>query len=178
MRFGALALPVVAVWAVAIAMGACGTEEWSFYDPASEHLEAGIEAEASLEAEVYAPDGDDAQEDGEAADGACDPDASRCPVSCAGGMPCPASAPVCTPPHAICQPCHSNQDCDTVRSGPICTPSGTCAPECSSDRGCPSSHPRCDRPIGRCVRCLDNGDCPSGDVCVASSLSCAPAHNP
>ena len=178
MRFAALAVRIAAAWAVAIVMGACGTEEWSFNDPASEHPEAGLEAEASLEADVYGPDGDDVHGDGAAADGACAADGARCPISCDGGMPCPATAPVCTQPHAICQPCQSNQDCDTVHSGPICTPSGTCAPECSSDRGCPSSHPRCDRPIGRCVRCLDNSDCPSGDVCVASSLSCEPAHNP
>jgi hypothetical protein len=181
MRRAALALPVAAALPIAFVFAACGNQEWSFYDPmATSPAEASLDADAGLEDEPTfdAADGDAMRDDGEAADGACDPDASRCPVSCAGGVPCPASAPVCTQPHAICQPCYSNQDCSDVRSGPVCTQSGTCAPECNSDRSCPGSRPRCARSIGRCVRCLNDADCPSGDVCVSSSLSCEPAHNP
>jgi Cys-rich repeat protein len=72
--------------------------------------------------------------------------------------------------------CRSNQDCQYVRSGPICAPDGECVPECSSDRSCPNSRPHCDRPIGRCVRCLNDDDCPAGDVC--STHSCVPARDP
>jgi hypothetical protein len=170
MRLAALALPVAAVFPIGVASGACGTQEWAFYSPApAPSGEASLDgAEAILDAAVLVD-----ADDGDALDGTCGPDGARCPVSCAGGAACPTDAPVCTQPDAICQPCRSNDDCDTVRSGPVCTPSGACAPECTADRSCPDSRPRCDRPIGRCVRCLSASDCPAGDVCLGSSHSCA-----
>jgi hypothetical protein len=173
MRHAALALPVAAAFPIGLASGACGTQEWAFYGPAQEPSgEASLDdVAASVDATVE--DADGRASDGNALDGTCGPDGSRCPVSCAGGAACPTDAPVCTQPYAICQPCRSNDDCDTVRSGPICDQSGACAPECTADRSCPDSHPRCDRPIGRCVRCLSASDCPAGDVCLGSSHSCA-----
>jgi hypothetical protein len=168
MRRALLALALALALPAALASGACGTEEWSFYDPTPS-----VPDEASIDADV-AIDSSDAEHAPEAAaDGPCDPEASRCPVSCAGGAPCPSNAPVCTEPHDICEPCLSNQDCQTVRSGPICTTSGGCAPECSSDRSCPNNRPHCARSIGRCVRCIDDSDCPVGDACFR--YSCGPA---
>ncbi len=170
MRRAALALGVALTLPAALASGACGTEEWSFYDRGSEPTEASVEADVL-------PDISDAEDaTPEASDGPCDPETSRCPVSCAGGASCPSNLPVCTQPHAICEPCRSNQDCQYVRSGPLCAQSGACVPECSSDRSCPNSRPYCDRPIGRCVRCLNDDDCPAGDVC--SMHSCAPGRDP
>jgi hypothetical protein len=143
---------------LALAPPACGTQEWGFYDPTPEVPgEAGLDAATSLEAEdaidaaayLDGPDGDTVS-DGDARTD-CDADGSRCAVSCAGGTACPETEPVCTQPHYLCEPCRSNQDCDTVRTGPICTPSGACAPECDPNHPCPQSHPHCDRSIGRCV---------------------------
>jgi hypothetical protein len=128
----------------ALASSACGTEEWSFYDT------AGM-PEASLDAGRTDAVDDSEATDSDAADAAPEADAAT-------------ARP----------PCRSNQDCQYVRSGPICAQNGTCVPECSSDRPCPNSRPYCDRPIGRCVRCLNDDDCPVGDVC--STYSCVPAH--
>jgi hypothetical protein len=153
MRRATIALPL------ALASAACGTEEWGFNDPASATpFDAGLDGAASLDAgdvfdapaDLEGPEGDVVSSDGDGhAD--CEVDGSRCAPSCAGGAACPETEPVCTQPHYLCEPCHSNQDCDTVRSGPICTPSGACAPECDPNHPCPQSHPHCDRSIGRCV---------------------------
>jgi Cys-rich repeat protein len=164
----ALAAAIVAGLPVTLATGACGTAEWEFWDPASR-----IRAESSLDGEMLdaqpdAPVSDSPEAHDRHADGPCEPDAVTCPVSCAGGASCPSDAPVCTSPGLICMPCRSNDDCNMVRSGPLCSQDGTCVPECFSDRSCPASRPRCDRPIGRCVRCLSDTDCPSGEVCYGS----------
>jgi hypothetical protein len=176
MRRGALAVSLALGTPVIVASGACGTQEWDFVDPAQQaSLEASLEATLA-DVEVDAP-GDasphDVSSEGDSASDACDTDAMRCPISCAAA-PCPSSAPVCTLPRLTCEGCRSNDDCDTVRAGPICTQSGACVAECSSDRNCPSSRPRCDRPIGRCVRCLSDGDCPTGYECAGSTHSCVP----
>ena len=169
----ALAVAIVLGVPVTFASAACGTKDFDFLDPRSE-----VDGEASLDGERLddAPSDAPASESGDedTADGPCDPDAMRCPVSCAGGATCPSDAPVCTSPRLICERCTSNDDCNTVRSGPLCSQSGACVPECFSDRSCPSSRPLCDRQIGRCVRCLSNTDCPSGYVCYGSTRSCGP----
>jgi Cys-rich repeat protein len=170
----ALAAAIALGLPVTLASGACGTEDWAFCDLATGcDVEAGFDVAALVDAQLGAPERDAPGEREGSADGPCDPDAMRCPVSCAGGAPCPNDAPVCTAPYAICQPCRSNDDCNNVRSGPNCNQAGQCVPECSSDRNCPSSRPRCDRPIGRCVRCLSNSDCPSGEACH-SNHTCGP----
>lgn len=173
MMHRALAAAIALGLPVTLASGACGTEEWKFWDPASgSHGEASIDAEI-VDAQLEEPVSDSPEHDRNA-DGPCDPDAMRCPVSCAGGSPCPGDAPVCAAPRLICQPCQSNDDCNMVRAGPLCSQSGACVPECYSDRSCPASRPRCDRSIGRCVRCLSDTDCPSGEVCYGSTRSCGP----
>jgi len=128
---------------------ACGTQEWGFYDPTPEPAaEASLDADGRLEAEAV--DALDEENDvATAADGACDPDGARCPISCAGGAPCPDDAPVCAQPRSICEGCRSNQDCDNARSGPLCGQNGACLPECGPDRSCPQSRPHCSH--GRCV---------------------------
>jgi hypothetical protein len=170
----ALAAGIALVMAVTLASGACGTEDWAFNDPVTgSHGEASLDVEALVDAALDAPELDAPEGSEGDAYGPCDPDAMRCPVSCAARAPCPSDAPVCTAPYAICQPCRSNDDCNTVHSGPLCTQSGACVPECYSDRSCPASRPRCDRAIGRCVRCLGEADCPSGYVCY-SNHTCGP----
>jgi Cys-rich repeat protein len=169
----ALAAAIVAGLPVTLATGACGTEDWEFWDPASRARgELSIEG-GMLDAPPDTPVSDSSEANARSPDGRCDPDAMRCPVSCAGGLSCPSDAPVCTSPGLICMPCRSNDDCIMVRSGPICSQSGACVPECFSDRSCPANRPRCDRSIGRCVRCLSDADCPSGEVCYGSR-SCGP----
>ncbi len=147
MKAAALALGVTLALP-ALASSACGTEEWSFYDTVASEM-----PEASLDAGGADGDADNPEAtDSDAADAA--------PEAVAATRP----------------PCRSNQDCQYVRSGPICAQNGTCVAECSSDRACPNSRPHCDRPIGRCVRCLNDDDCPAGDVC--SMHSCAPVRDP
>jgi hypothetical protein len=144
---------------VALGAQACGTQQWAFYDP-----EAAAEEPPDGSLDEPNPDGDldtgDAGDrDAEASDvttnqddsgGPCDPGTAHCPASCAGGAPCPTVTPVCTQ-HLQCVACRSNQDCQNVRSGPLCAQSGACVPECSADHQCPMSHPHCDRSVGRCV---------------------------
>jgi hypothetical protein len=162
MRRRALTLGVAIAVPGALVSGACGTEEWSFYDRMALPV-----SEASLDADVVdgGQDAIDAPRETATAEAGCDSDGARCAVSCAGGAPCPSDLPVCAEPRDICEPCRSNQDCQYVRSGPICAQSGACVPECSSDRQCGNTRPYCDRQIGRCVRCIYNNDCPNGDVC-------------
>jgi hypothetical protein len=164
MKRSGLALSVAVTLPALLLSGACGTEEWAFNDRA-----ASTASEASIDADVMDDDTQNAQDaprESAAADSGCDPETSRCAVSCAGGAPCPADMPICTEPYDTCEPCRSNQDCQYVRSGPICAQSGACVAECTSDRQCNYSRPYCDRPIGRCVRCVYDNDCPTGDVCV------------
>lgn len=180
MRRRALAAALVLALPVTVASEACGNEHWDFLDPVEqEAVEASLDA-ALVDAEVDAPgDGSpqDVASEGDSASAACDPDAMRCPISCATAF-CPSTVPVCTLPRLICQGCRSNDDCDTVRAGPVCDPSGACVAECSSDRMCSNSHPRCDRSIGLCVRCLSDSDCPPGDECVGSTHSCVAGRDP
>lgn len=143
----------------ALAAQACGTQQWTFYDP-----EAAGEEPPDGPLDETGPDGDLDTADADALDagpsdvtagqgdggGPCEPGAAHCPASCAGGAPCPTVTPVCTQ-HLHCFPCRSNQDCQSVRSGPLCAQSGACVPECSADHDCPMSRPHCDRTIGRCV---------------------------
>jgi hypothetical protein len=147
--------PGLAAALVLVAQG-CGTQEWAFYEPGMPADDARGLDEGGLDGQ--SPDAGDADDGSgdvtpfpdDGAGDACDPDSSRCPVSCAGGAPCPTIMPVCTQ-HLQCVPCKSNQDCQTVRSGPLCATSGACLPECNADRDCPMSRPHCDRSIGRCV---------------------------
>jgi hypothetical protein len=143
--------------AIGVTLGACGTEEWGFYDLPPDSGEASLDAGDAFDADAVK----EAPADGDAAEAACNPDASRCPVSCAGGVPCPEDVPVCTEPHYVCQGCRSNQDCDSVRYGPICTTSGACIPECDPNHPCPPSRPHCDRLIGRCVSSSSSSPVPA-----------------
>jgi hypothetical protein len=138
--------------ALMLAAQGCGTQEWAFNDQGTPADDARGLDEGGFDGQgTDAGDADDVTpfpDDG--AGDACDPDSSHCPVSCAGGALCPTVMPVCTQ-HLQCVPCKSNQDCQTVRAGPLCAMSGACVPECNADRDCPMSHPYCDRAIGRCV---------------------------
>jgi hypothetical protein len=144
-------------------VAACGTEEWSFFDPgAGKSTDAGTRAGVDADADASAGLGVDAGEsvgagpgpgaDADAsADSGCDVESGPCPIPCSGDADCPSTAPVCEQ-RTFCGPCQSNVDCEAVRAGPICGRNGACLPECFGDRNCPSTRPTCDRSIGRCVR--------------------------
>jgi hypothetical protein len=110
-------------------------------------------------------------------DGDCTPDVCesvthQCVAPCLDGGGCPASAPTCSMPRALCVRCSGDADCVAASSGHMCdTASGQCV-QCTSSAQCPSTTPLCNRSTDRCVQCLTSTDCGFEGLCDPTAHTC------
>lgn len=95
-------------------------------------------------------------DDCDANDPRCDPDAERC-VECLGDADCHWPTPLCDPADHECVECVDGGDCSG--STPLCAPADHECVECVYDGDCGESAPLCNLHDSECVECVKDEDC-------------------
>jgi hypothetical protein len=143
---------------VALALGACGDEEWSF------EVDAGAADDAGdAGARSNAPDGGGCTSDSDCklSSPHCDANSGQC-VACVTDSQCTQLGlqrcdSTLDPPR--CVQCGNDADCGP---GKACQPAThQCVPACTSDQMCPENASHCDE-HGLCVACVNDDDCYTG----------------